>query len=152
MIRDYRPDDTEHLIALFRDTVREVNLGDYTREQVAAWAPDEIDAADWAARQARNETFVAETAGAIAGYAELQDGTHIHMLFVHKDHQGKGIAAALLTRAEDSARNRHAARLTADVSITARLAFERRGFTVTAPRTVILRGLQFRNFRMEKRL
>ena len=152
MIRSYRPGDTEELIALFRDTVRHVNLGDYTQAQVVAWAPDEIDTASWAERQARNETFVAERDGEIAGYAELQDGAHIHMLFVHKDHQGKGVATALLARAENVARRSGARRLTADVSITARPAFERRGFRVVSPQTVTLRAVRFRNFRMEKPL
>ena len=82
MIQDYRPEDTETLIALFRDTVRQVNLGDYSREQIVAWAPEQIDPAVWAKRQARNRTLVAELGGAIAGFAELRDGTQIHMIFV----------------------------------------------------------------------
>ena len=152
MIRRYRPGDTDILIALFRDTVRHVNLCDYTQEQVMAWAPDAIDAAEWAGRQARNKTFVAEIAGAIAGFAELQDDSHIHMLFVHKNHQRQGVARALLVRLEDLARQGGATRLTADVSITARPAFERRGFRAVSPQTVTARGVRFRNFKMEKAL
>ena len=151
-IRDYRPDDTEVLIKLFRGTVRQVNLGDYSSDQVAAWAPDDIDAADWAERQARNRTLVAELDDEIAGFAELQDGTYVHMLYVHKDYQGRGVASALLTRIENMARRNGAERLTSDVSITARPFFACRGFAVVSPQTVTLRGQEFSNFRMAKDL
>ncbi len=151
-IRNYRPEDAEALIGLFRGTVRQVNLGDYSSDQVAAWAPEDIDAAEWAERQARNRTLVAELDGEIAGFAELQDGARIHMLFVHKDYQGRGVASALLGRMEDMARRSGVERLSSDVSITARPFFTRRGFAVVSPQTVLLRGQEFSNFRMAKDL
>src|SRR5437879_3219575 len=33
--------DAEAIARLFHDTIRIVNLGDYTQEQVEAWAPDD---------------------------------------------------------------------------------------------------------------
>jgi len=151
-LRDYRASDTDALIALFRDTVRTVNAADYSEAQVLAWAPDEIHSEDWQRRQARNETFVAEIEGKIAGFAELEDGRHIHMLFVQKGHQGHGVASGLLAHIEKLAKGRGTSRLSTDASITARPFFERRGFAVLEPQTVSLRGQDFRNFRMEKRL
>jgi len=150
MLRDYRPGDTEILIALFRDTVRATNLGAYTRDQVLAWAPDEIDLAAWTERQARSRTLIAERDECLLGFAELQDGAHLHMLYVHKDYQGQGIASALLRRVEVIARKHGTQRLTTDASITARAFFECKGFIVAAPQTVTRSGQIFRSFRMEK--
>ena len=151
-LRDYRASDTDELIALFRDTVRTVNAADYSEAQLLAWAPDDIHSEDWQRRQARNETFVAEIDGMIAGFAELEDGRHIHMLFAHKDHQGHGVASGLLAHIEKLAKGRGTSRLSTDASITAHPFFEQRGFVVLEPQTVSLRGQDFRNFRMEKRL
>lgn len=151
-LRDYRASDTDALIALFRDTVRTVNAADYSSAQVRAWAPDSIHAEDWRRRQARNETIVAEIEGEIAGFAELEDSRHIKMLYVHKDQQGRGVASGLLAHLEKRAKGGGATRLSTDASITARPFFEQRGFKVLEPQTVSLRGQDFRNFRMEKRL
>jgi putative acetyltransferase len=152
VIRDARPDDTGELIALFKDTVRHVNLADYSPAQVAAWAPDDIDAEAWRERQARNRTLLAEIEGDIVGFAELQDGARVHMLYVQKDHQGHGIASALLARIETIAAHSGARGLTVDASVTARPFFAHKGFTVVAPQTVTRGGQSFRNFRMEKTL
>ena len=38
-IRRYRPEDCLTLTRLFYETVRRANLGDYTQDQVEAWAP-----------------------------------------------------------------------------------------------------------------
>ena len=42
-IRTYEIGDTQKIIKLFYDTVREVNIRDYTKAQVDAWAPADID-------------------------------------------------------------------------------------------------------------
>src|SRR6267378_3527223 len=38
--RPYKPEDTATLARLFTETVHSVNAADYSREQLAAWAPD----------------------------------------------------------------------------------------------------------------
>ncbi len=151
-LRAFRPGDTPALIDLFRATVRAVNRRDYSPEQLSAWAPDEIDSKDWAARQTRNETMVAECAGAIVGFAELTPEGHIHMLFVQKDHQNRGIASALLAELEARALADGRPRLTTDASLTAESFFARRGFRRLREQVVERGGQRLRNCRMEKLL
>ena len=69
-LRGFQPGDTPALIELFRSTVFAVNRRDYSAAQLSAWAPEEIDPAAWAARQADNMTLVAESEGRIVGSAD----------------------------------------------------------------------------------
>ena len=46
-LRPYRTADAAELLALFKDTIRRVNSRDYSPEQIAAWASEEIDLVEW---------------------------------------------------------------------------------------------------------
>ena len=151
-LRPYAAGDAAVLVELFRDTVRSVNLADYSPEQVRAWAPDEIDTDAWAGRLAHNKSFVAEFGGRIAGFTELTAEGHVHMLFVAKDMQRHGVASALLATAEAEARERGLDELTTEASLTARPVFEKHGYAVVARQEVDIRGQTLTNFRMAKPL
>jgi putative acetyltransferase len=151
-VRRYNPSDLASLISLFRDTVRKINRRDYTDQQVLAWAPDDIDPQQWTRRFANKAVRVAELEGAPVGFVEIARDGQIDMLYVHADHQGEGIATALLRSAEAWARTRGLARLFTEATITARPFFEHRGFRVIAPQRVIRRALEFLNYRMDKLL
>lgn len=151
-LRPYRPDDAPRLLALFRETIRRINARDYSPEQVNAWASGEIDPIAWAARFEGRFVAVAERVGRIAGFAELELEGHIDRFFVSADHQGVGIGRALMGVIEGEAKRLGLRRLSADVSLTARSFFERNGFVVVMEQVVILRGVAFRNVRMERGL
>ena len=151
-IRPYTAADLDLLIVLFNGAVRGVASRDYTPAQIAAWAPDTPDRAAWAARLGGRPTLVAEMDGVIAGFSDLEPDGHIDMLFVDADHQGRGVAGALLDRIETMAREQGLERLFTEASITARPVFEHRGFHVEAAQDVPLRGQTFRNYRMTKAL
>jgi putative acetyltransferase len=151
-IRAFRPDDANALVDVFRDSVRVVARRDYTLAQVTAWAPDEMDANAWALRCASKQTFVAEIDAVPVGFTDLEPNGHLDMLFVHSQHQGKGIASALLSRVESVARQGNLTRLFTESSITARVFFERRGFRMLLAQVVSIRGQQFTNYQMEKAL
>jgi putative acetyltransferase len=151
-IRPYRPADVDALIALFRAAVRQVASRDYTAAQVQAWAPDLIDREPWLERRGSRPTFVAEIDGRIAGFADLEPDGHVDMMYVHPDFSGQGVAGALLRHVEAAARAQSLERLYTEASITARPFFEHCGFRVLAPQTVSLRGQDFVNYGMEKRL
>lgn len=152
IIRDYRPDDLTALIDLFRGSVRSVARRDYSDRQVLAWAPDIIDSEGFAMRCTAKPTWVAEINGQIAGFADLEPNGHVDMLYVHAGHQAKGVARALLAHIENVAMRRSLDRLYTEASITARTAFERRGFQIIVEQTVTVRGEAFVNYRMEKSL
>ena len=151
-IRRYRPGDLAGLIALFRDTVRRINGRDYSPQQVMAWAPDQIDARQWRHRFDSKVVWVADLDGAPVGFVDVARDGLIDMLYVHADHQGKGIASLLLRSVEASARTHGLLRLFTEASITARPFFEHRGFRVIAPQRVMRWAQEFLNYRMDKAL
>ena len=151
-IRPFYPDDAPKLLALFRDTIRRVNARDDSPVQIRAWAPDEIDAAAWAARFAGRFVAVAESGGQVVGFAELEADGHIDRFYVSADHQRLGVGRALLDALAREARRLGVRRLFTEASITARPFFESQGFDVLAPQVVVLRGVEFRNDRMSRQL
>ncbi|MBM3983402.1 MAG: GNAT family N-acetyltransferase [Planctomycetes bacterium] len=151
-LRPYRPDDGPALLALFRDTIRRVNSRDYSPVQIAAWASDDIDTAGWCGRFAGRFVPVAEDDDRTVGFAELEPNGHIDRVYVSADHQGRGIGRALLAALVAEARRAGIARLFTEASITARPFFETNGFAVLAPQVVTCRGVEFVNYRMERRL
>ena len=151
-IRRYSPSDLAGLVALFRDTVRRINRRDYSDQQVVAWAPDHIDLKQWVRRFENKAVRVADLDGTPVGFMEIARDGQIDMLYVHADHQGQGIASALMRTAEAWAQTRGLQRLFTEATITARPFFERRGFRLIAPQRVIRRALEFVNYRMDKQL
>ncbi|MFZ2869773.1 GNAT family N-acetyltransferase [Zavarzinia sp.] len=149
-LRPFEPEDVGPLLALFRDSVRNVARRDYSEDQVRAWAPDEIDIAAFGARLGRQRVFVAVEGETIAGFAALDGHGHVDLLFVHPDHQRKGAGRLLLQGVEETARAAGMPGLSAHVSLTARPLFEALGFTAIAERRVPLRGQVLTNFRMER--
>lgn len=151
-IRRARAGDALRIGTLFRDTVRTVNRRHYTAAQVEAWAPEEIDLEHWAARIEKMYFIVAEIDGEIAGFAGLLGHDDLDLMYVGKDHQGQGVASAMLNEIERAARAGGARRLATEASLTAKPFMERRGFKVVAEQEVPYNGQIFTNFVMEKRL
>jgi len=149
-IRPYRVEDCPLLVALFRQSVRQVGALHYTPEQVLAWAPDEIDAGHFGARRASRPTWVAEQDGQIVGFTDLEADGQIDMLYVHPECQRQGIARALIEAVETNAVERGMRRLYVQASVGARPFFEQHGFSSVAEQLVRRNGQTFVNFRMEK--
>ena len=70
-IRRYQHSDAEELRQLFFNTIRTVNLRDYSEAQVQAWAPRQVDIAEWCERLAEINPFVCVTDDMIAGCADV---------------------------------------------------------------------------------
>jgi putative acetyltransferase len=151
IVRRFVPADLDAVIDVFRQSVRRVAIRDYSEAQVKAWAPDEIDRGAWAERRGSRPTWVAEIDGRIAGFTDLEPDGHIDMMFVHPDYQGRGVAGRLLDAVEAEAASLGLERMFTEASLTARPFFARRGFQVIEQQTVTKRGVDFTNFRMEKR-
>lgn len=151
-IRGYRFEDCRALADLFTDTVRRIASRDYPQAEIEAWAPDPPEYSRFAPRLAGRPSYVAEIGQKIVGFSDLASDGYIDMMYVHADHQGQGVATALLAHIKAEAIRRHLRRLHTEASLTARPFFMRHGFSVLARRAVPLRGQLLTNFRMEKRL
>ena len=152
LIRRFQPGDEGVLRQLFFETIRNVNLRDYTDEQVRAWAPDDYDPDHWAERIRKLNPFVCEIDGEIAGYADLQPNGYVDHFFVSRHFQRQGVGAALFRQIEQEARALELDELSAEVSITARPFFEHFGFEVVDSQQVTINDVTLDNFRMRRRL
>lgn len=90
--------------------------------------------------------------GLLIGFGTLDDCGNIDMLYTHKDHQGQGIASRILLKLESIAATSGNTSISADVSLTARPFFERKGYTIVRRQTVMRRGVELVNFHMKKQL
>ena len=148
-IRIYEIADTEEIMKLFYDTIHEVNIHDYTQEQVAAWAPANMDIEVWIKSLGSKFTYVAEE-DKIIGFAELEANGHIDRFYCHKDFQRKGVGKKLLEQIELKADSLGVEKLFTEASITAKPFFESQGFIVINKQEVERRGQKLINFVMEK--
>lgn len=147
IIRRYRSSDLRELADLFYETVHAVNGRDYTKEQLDAWATGQVDLERWERTLSAHDTAVAVEGGRIVGFGDMDRSGYLDRLFVHKDHQRRGIATALCDWLEGAV---CADRYTVHASITARPFFLSRGYRVVKEQQVIRRGVFLTNYVMEK--
>ncbi len=146
-IRAYQSEDCPSMAQLFYDTVHAVNIKDYSKEQVDAWATGHIDLKGWDASFHSHIALVAEEAGRIVGFGDIDASGYLDRLYIHKDYQGRGIATALCDALEAAV---SAPVLSVHASITARPFFERRGYKVVKEQQVERLGVLLTNYVMEK--
>lgn len=149
LLSDYQPGEAAALVRLFYGSVHGVCLGDYTQEQVNVWADGTADPLLWEQTFLRRQTLVARFGGEIVGFAD-REGDYLDRLYVHKDHQRKGVARALCAALEQGAKAEGVTRMTVHASITARGFFEKRGWQVVKEQLVERKGVLLTNFVMEK--
>lgn len=94
-LRRYRSSDCKGMAELFYDTVHSVNRRDYTPEQLDAWADGNVDLMDWDRSFQEHFTVVAEIHGCLAGFGDMDRDGYLDRLYVSRDHQGQGVAAAI---------------------------------------------------------
>jgi len=152
LIRPFQRQDAETLWDLFFHTIRKINLGDYTQEQVETWAPESHDEQAWANKLAQNQPFVCLWDDSIVGFSDLQPDGYIDHFFVHHMHQRKGVGRALMRHIVEQANNREIEKLYSNVSITARPFFTSHQFEELEEQTVEVRGQLFINYRMQRTL
>ena len=152
LIRNYNRTDAAAITRLFYETVRYVNLRDYSEQQVRAWAPAVPDPQIWHSRMSERCTLVAEENGQIIAFAELESDGHLDMFYCRKDAIRRGVGRSLYGAVELKAIELGLEHIFTDASITARPFFEHLGFSILRKQIVTRGGIELSNFRMEKRL
>lgn len=147
LIRKYQKSDCEELTNLFYNTVHTVNLKDYTREQLDAWATGQIDLAEWNRSLQEHYSLVAVSDKIITGFGDIDGTGCIDRLFVHMDYQGIGIATAICDRLEATFKSD----IVTYASVTARPFFEKRGYEVLQEQQVKRKEQLLTNYFMIKR-
>jgi putative acetyltransferase len=150
LVRVYRPEDRDAVIDVFVRAIRESAIRDYSSAQINAWSGVNRDA--WSDVAVGRLIWVAAVDELVVGFADLEPSGHLDRMYVHPEHEGRGVASALLTCLEAAALRQGLTRLFTEASITAKPFFERRGFKALAAQVVEFRGEKFTNYRMEKLL
>ena len=60
-----------------------MNAGDYTEEQLNAWATGEVDLEKWNESFRAHHTVVAELDERIVGFGDMDDSGYLDRLYVH---------------------------------------------------------------------
>ncbi|HNR07626.1 MAG TPA: GNAT family N-acetyltransferase [Saprospiraceae bacterium] len=153
MIRRAVPSDLDDLLTLFKNTISFINSRDYNPQQTEAWISSIHDRERWLDKIQKQYFILYLEGGRVLGFASLDQGRHIDLLYVHHKRQGEGIAALLLLELETEAKkypgppylNTHA-------SITALPFFTSKGFTIVRENKVNLKGVELHNYEMKKAL
>lgn len=145
-IRQYQQSDCKELTELFYNTVHTVNAKDYTKEQLNVWATGQVDLEKWDLSLQEHYSVVAVENNVIVGFGDIDKTGYLDRLFVHADHQGKGIATAICDKLEQFVQKN----VTTHASITARPFFEKRGYKVVKEQQVERQGIFLTNYVMVK--
>lgn len=152
--RRFKEEDTKKLCDIYYNTIHNVNKGDYTEEELEAWAPsisynEESYKKDMERWNKINPFIVADNDIPI-GFAELEDGGHINCFFVHHDYQGRGVGSMLINACINEAVKLNYQKLVAEVSITAKSFFIKKGFKNIKPILCDISGMKMQYYLMEK--
>lgn len=135
---------------LFVGTIASVCQIDYNTEQIEVWKSSINNIDRWNNLIINQYFIVAEIDKEIVGFASLDHGNYIDMLYVHKDFQRQGIAQRLYDHLEHKSKYLNMETLTADVSKTAKPFFERNGFTTIARQVQVRSAVEIVNYKMQK--
>lgn len=152
IIREYKTIDCTVMGKLFYDTVHTINAKDYTKEQLDAWAAGNLDLEAWNHSFLKHNALIAEIDGKIVGFSDMDKTGYLDRLYVHRDFQRKGIAAALVNELERCAQKEGVFNFETYASITARPFFEKQGYTVEAENKAVRNNITLVNYKMVKHL
>ena len=150
LVRTHRNRDIPAISRLYYDTIHRINVQDYSREQVDAWAPEVPGESFWRERFKNYTVYVAEDDGCIVGFTELGTTGHIDCFFVHHDWQRCGVGTRLMKRVMTTATRNGISRLNAEVSITAAPFFRSQGFVIVKEKESVRGDVKLKQFDMEK--
>jgi putative acetyltransferase len=141
-LRPFLPSDARRCVEIFRSSIEELAIEDYSSEQCEAWAARADDVAAFGKRLAESLTLIATVEGESAGFASLVGADVLDMLFVDPAHARRGVGTALIDALVRIARARGVERLSSEVSDTAKPLFERQEF-VAQRRNLVAKGDQW---------
>ena len=149
-IRNFEKGDEFELWQLKVNTIRKVNIKDYSKEQIKAWAPDEYNPEKWSNRVQGMNPFIAEIEGKIVGFADIQDNGYIDHFFCHREFQGQGVGKILMEYIEVKSKEKSISPVYSHVSMTAKSFFEKFGFNVVKQQSMKIGDQELTNYVMEK--
>jgi putative acetyltransferase len=139
-MRPMLPTDVPLLAEIFRASIEELTMDDYSPAQQEVWAAVADDEEAFGSKLAGELTLVATLNGSPVAFGALADKNRIDMLYVHPGASGQGAGKLLCDALERLAAARGTKELSVDASDTARGFFEKRGFGPFRRNTIMLGG------------
>lgn len=143
--------DLAAIAELFTESIHGLAGAHYDVAQRAAWAPRPPDLEGWRTRLAGLRTLLAEDAAGLLGFLSYEPDGHIDLLYTAATQARRGVATALLQRAEREMGTLGADVFHTEASLVAQPFFARHGYAVVAEEVAYRQGLAFRRLRMNKR-
>ncbi len=149
-IREASEADVSDILNLFESTIRSVNAKDYTPEQIEVWASAK-DKETWSSKIKDQWFYVAISDHHVVGFSSIDKEGYLDFMYVHKDHQGKGIASSLLDTIESTAIKIAINEICSSVSKTAKPFFLSKGYKRVKTEIKEIKGITFENNWMIKK-
>ncbi|MFC1760587.1 GNAT family N-acetyltransferase [Planctomycetota bacterium] len=149
MIRRYQAGDEQYIAKIYHDAIIQLAAGDYTPDQLHAWANPPVNVKHWKQRCATKQPFVKEQEGRVVGFIELDPDGHIDCTYVDPVFARTGIVSEIMHEVKRAARASGIRTLFAEVSKTARPFFVRHNFTWIRDNQTHVRGVLLENYIME---
>jgi len=150
-IRKLKKGEEKELWKLFYNTIHNINIKDYDENEIAAWAPDDLDINIAIQKFKEIEPFVVIKEGKIIGYADIQPDGYIDHFYCHHEYQGQGVGSALFSVLEKVAIESGILEMYSNVSITARPFFKAMGFSVEKEQFLHMKDQKLKNYRMVRK-
>lgn len=150
-IRDYRPEDVLTLANIYYNTIHKINIQHYTKKQLDVWAPNtSLETEGWKKKFLRTKPIIGTIEDKIVGFVEFEPNGHIDCFYCHHEWIRKGVGSALMKEVLQRAQNNYIHLIFSEVSITAKPFFEKWEFKIRAQQTIVRKGVELTNFRMER--
>lgn len=145
----YSSEYDDEIVRLFHETVHTACSGQYTPNELEAWAPGDIDPAVWCEGLRNTYMLLAFDGDILAGFGNVDiPASYIDRLYVAVPYIGKGVGKLLLTSLEsklDDIAYVHS-------SDTALPFFKGRGYSLIKENHEERRGVIIRNWYMYRNL
>lgn len=148
LLRRFEVSDAAGCFHTFYDSVHLGAAPHYSEVQRKAWAPTSQMPAHWPEKLLNQACWVAETEGDIVGFMSLESDGHLDMAYVAPRFRQTKVADDLYVKILQDARHLELPRLFTEASHLARSFFQKRGWAVTKPETIIRRGIAIDRFQM----
>lgn len=144
--------DFPEIKKLFFETITAVCTDDYTPKQIEVWSSSINDEERWK-EKIRSQYFIKVMQDdEVVGMGSLENGNYIDVIYVHKDHQRKGIAQFLLNHLMQTAKENNYDTIHSDVSFTAWPFFDKNGFQKSKMNRIIKDGVEINNYKVMREL
>ena len=154
LIREFNEDDIDDIISLYLDTVTNVNIKDYSFQEIQAWINQEnISKEDFLSKFKSSKCFIAFNDSHLLGFINIFDDGYLDCLYVNKDYINKGIGTRLVFHAINYLKEHSITKLIYSFgSITSKNFFLKLGFVLKRENIVIKNKISLKNYLFEKEI